>query len=339
MKLILKNKFRIIAAVFLLVQLVLFYFVKYSNQGLSVSEFSLSNKGNIFNLLIILTIITGLFFQREKKSNKLSQRQIITFIVILYFTLAVAFIGTKIDLPGKNTYLLDQPLDKIISSLLFVIYFIVQFTFLSLITIAAFRKSKPSVIRSIINSFLMLFMFLLISFVFITNKNFDSGKWTLSKEKGNLALVLGAAVWSYDQPSPSLSSRVDRAIELYEKGFVEKIFLTGSNAPGELAEATVAFNYAVSKGMDTTIFLMETQTGSTNQQVHFIKENLYGKENINQIIIVSDAYHLPRVLEICKFYNLDVRVAASNHQMHFKDKLLNNLRETVALLSFLCFAL
>jgi vancomycin permeability regulator SanA len=185
----------------------------------------------------------------------------------------------------------------------------------------------------------MLIIFLLISYLYITSRTYESKKWTLSKAKNNIAFVLGAAVWSENQPSPTLSSRVDRAIQLFNDGFVDKIFLTGSNAPGELAEATVALNYAVSKGMKKENFQLETFTGSTNDQILFLKTNLVDDKEINDIIIVSDSYHLPRVIEICRFYNVDIKVTASNHPLSFNDKLLNNLRESVAMFSFLCFAL
>ena len=335
----LNNKIWIIASSLLFIQLIFFYILKYRNQELLISEFSLSNIGNIFNLLIVLLLIVGLFFITHKKNSVLSVFLVFTFLALIYVTLIISFIGTKADLPGKSTYIFDQPANKLISASLFVLYFLVQFVFLSIIWVSLIRKFKVSIIRSILNSCVILIVLLIFSYIFITTKGYNSGEWILTKENGNLAFVLGAAVWSDDQPSPTLSSRVDRALELLKDSYVDKIFFTGSNAPGELAEATVAYNYAISKQVDKKKLLMETSSGSTNQQILFLKENLVNDDEINHIIIISDSYHLPRVIEICRFYNVDVKVAASRHQLNFKDKLFNNLRESVALLAFLCFAL
>ena len=82
----------------------------------------------------------------------------------------------------------------------------------------------------------MLVLLLIITLVYIDNVGYTSGRWILNKSKKNIAVVLGAAVWSGNIPSPTLSSRVDKALELLEQGFVGKIVFTGGKAPGELPE-------------------------------------------------------------------------------------------------------
>ena len=64
-----------------------------------------------------------------------------------------------------------------------------------------------------------------------------------------------------------------------------------------------------------------------------------GKSGINEIIVVSDSYHLPRILEISKFYNIEVKVAASKKVLDFDSRLYNRIRESVALIIFWSFAL
>ena len=162
----------------------------------------------------------------------------------------------------------------------------------------------------------------------------------LHKERFDDGLALApAAVWSGNNPSPSLSARVDKAIELYNNGYTGKILLTGGNAPGELSESEVAFNYAKKMGMDTTKIFMEQATTSSSEQIKFIKSNLVTNKNINDIIIISDSYHLPRILEISKFYNIDLKVASSKLQYNFQNKLYNKFRESLALVVFWSFAL
>ncbi len=185
----------------------------------------------------------------------------------------------------------------------------------------------------------MLIFFLIVTFLYLEASGYSSDNWSLSKDKKNIGVVLGAAVWSGNKPSPSLSSRVDKAIELFNKGYTGKILFTGSNAPGELSEAEVAFNYAREMGMDTTKISLEQVTTSSSEQIQFIKNKLEPDKEIKDIIIISDSYHLPRILEISRFYNINIKVASSKLQLNFKDKLYNKIRESLALVVFWCFAL
>ena len=188
-------------------------------------------------------------------------------------------------------------------------------------------------------SVLMIFILLLIAFIFNNTLSYTSERWQLNRNNSNITVVLGAAVWSGNLPSPTLAGRVDKALELLNNGYSGKILVTGSSAPGEMTEAEVAFNYLVAKGVDTTLISIETRTRSTTEQMQFIKNKIAGLESVNDIIVISDSYHLPRVIEISKFFNLDIKVAESRHILDYKDKLYNKVRESVALFIFWCLAL
>jgi vancomycin permeability regulator SanA len=81
-------------------------------------------------------------------------------------------------------------------------------------------------------------------------------------------------------------------------------------------------------------------TSSTADQIKWIKNNiLTNAKSSGDIILISDAYHLPRAIEISKFLNLNVKVAESVHKLNFKDLLYNKIRESIALFNFWNFAL
>jgi vancomycin permeability regulator SanA len=185
----------------------------------------------------------------------------------------------------------------------------------------------------------MMIIFLVIAFVFILTNGYSSDNWSLTKSDKNVAVVLGAAVWSDNQPSPSLSGRVDKGIQLYTSQFVGSILLTGSNAPGEMSEAEVALEYAREMGMDMEKVRYESLTTSTSEQIKYIKKHLFNDENINDVIVVSNAYHLLRIIEISKFFNIKIKVAAPNSHLNYKKKLYMQLRESIALVVFWSFAL
>jgi vancomycin permeability regulator SanA len=333
-----KSNFFIFIVISLLTQLIFLYYVKYSNQGLALSEFTIAHIGNIFNLLITLSIIIGIYILLSKKNQSVGKSILTTFIILQFTLLIISFIGTIITLPLSDSYILNQPGDKFIIALLFLAYQYLTFVFISIIWVNVWRTTEMSLIKSAFNGVVMLLLFLLITFLFISTKGYGSGKWALAKSKNNIGIVLGAAVWSGNQPSPTLAGRVDRALELIDDGYIDKILLTGSNAPGEYSEASVALDYAIVRGIDSTKVILEESTTSTTEQVKFIKNNM-SNEGFKSIIVVSDLYHLPRVLEISEFYNLNIKVASSKRQLNFESKFYNKIRESIALLIFWCFAL
>jgi vancomycin permeability regulator SanA len=333
----LKNRFTITIVMLILIQLVLFYYLKYANQNLPLTEFSISFIGNIFNLAVFLLLMLGFVFLPKAQLQK---KVISYFIAVSYLLLILSFIAANINMPFEDLYILGQPGDKIFVAFIFTLYQWILFSFVSILWLSIFKKEKKtSLFKSVIYGVLLLIFFLFVTFLYLETSSYSSDNWSLSKNKKNIGVVLGAAVWSDNKPSPSLSSRVDKAIELYNKGYAGKILLTGSNAPGELSEAEVAFIYAKELGMDTTKISLEQKTTSSSEQIQFIMHNLVPDEDIKDIIIVSDSYHLPRALEISRFYNIDIKVASSKLQLDFKSKLYNKIRESLALVVFWCFAL
>lgn len=331
----LKDRFTLLIVMLIFIQLVIFFYLKYANQNLPLTEFSLSFIGNIFNLAVYLLLILGFVFLPKA----LMQKKVISnFIAISYLLLIISFIAANVNMPFEDFYILGQPGNKIFVALFFTLYQWILFSFVSVLWLSIFKK-QTSLFKSFLNGVLLLIFFFIITFFYLETSSYSSDNWSISKNKNNIGVVLGAAVWSDNKPSPSLSSRVEKAIELYNKGYVGKILLTGGNAPGELSEAKAALIYAKELGMDTTNIFLEQKTTSSSEQIQFISLNLVTDENIKDIIIISDSYHLPRALEISKFYNINIKVASSKLQLDFKSKLYNKIRESLALVVFWCFAL
>ena len=88
-----------------------------------------------------------------------------------------------------------------------------------------------------------------------------------------------------------------------------------------------------------TLIKIEKLTASTSEQIKWIKINLSTNKKFRDLILVSDAYHLPRTIEISRFFNLNIKVAESVHKLNYEDKIYNKLRESIALFNFWNFAL
>jgi len=335
-----QNKYIIAIVILLLAQLVFLFAVKYINQDLPFNYFSIAKTGNIFNLLIYTGIIFGVLTGIRKTKSGISNKSITTFLVISWFLLIISFITTKVKIVSATVYIYDQQGDKVLTGLLFLFFLLTLFYFLIFLWSRILSKHRSTIVKNIFGAMLMLVLLLIFTLIYIDNVGYASGRWVLNKSKKNIAVVLGAAVWSGNIPSPTLSSRVDKALELLEQGFVGKIVLTGGNAPGELPESEVAYEYARVKGVDTSKVIIENSTSSTADQIRWIQNNLLVDNNsFEDIILISDAYHLPRAIEISKFYNLDIKVAESVNKQDFRDRIANKIRESIALFNFWNFAL
>lgn len=323
----------------LVVHLFLLYYTKYQNQNLPFSDFRFSNIGNILNLIFTLLLIIGILLYLLKDKNNLKPETLVIYTVVSSLLLILCILSSFIKLPRNNIYIFEQTLNKLIVGGIFASYQFVIFMFISVVWLRLLTTKDLIFMRVVFNSLIIVTVLLLFAYLYMDFRMKGYSE-DLQKSKGdNIGVVLGAAVWSGNKPSPTLASRIDKADELYKEGIINKIQLTGSNAPGELSEAEVAYNYISKEGVKSSDIMIETKTTSTNEQIRFIKKELVPKENFNNIYIISDKYHLVRVREISRFFDLKVKVAASELKLSFDNMLYYRARESVALLIFWCFAI
>jgi uncharacterized SAM-binding protein YcdF (DUF218 family) len=158
------------------------------------------------------------------------------------------------------------------------------------------------------------------------------------RQEYDAAVILGAAVWSGNRPSPVLRERVKRGYDLLKSGAVQFVVLTGSvGAPSELPEAEVAKLELLKLGADPTRIVLETQTRSTVQQILFIRDRLMTQQKWTSFIIVSDQFHLKRALEICAFNDINASGVSSESPLGPQNLWNYHLRESVALILYWMF--
>lgn len=319
--------------------LIFLYKIKYNNQLLSLSDYNLYNIGNLLNLIIIIVLVIGISVYSFQKKNKIPISRLMLFTALLTILLSAAYYSTTIKLPFQKFYYLGQFGNKLFIGLLFFLYLYFLIAFSSYIWLSIFGRNTMLLIRSLFNSILVLFILLLFAFYHVNISDPQIDNEILNPDEQNIAVVLGAAVWSNNQPSPILAARVDKAIQLLENGIVGRIQFTGSNAPGELSEAEAAYNYAMNRGADSSKLLIETKTTSTYEQIQYIRIKLMQKESVKNVIIVSDNFHLVRIEECSKFNNIKIYAVASDLKLNFDKEIYNRLRESVGLLFFWFFAI
>ncbi|MDH3268820.1 MAG: hypothetical protein OEM46_08200, partial [Ignavibacteria bacterium] len=88
----------IIVTTLLVLQLAFLYVVKYLNQQLTFSNFSLLKIGNIINLLLYTGIITGIYFINKKEKSLINNKITSSFLIISWLLLIISFISTRIKI-------------------------------------------------------------------------------------------------------------------------------------------------------------------------------------------------------------------------------------------------
>lgn len=323
----------------LLFDLLFLYAIKYSNQQLPLTEFSILKTGNFLNLLFVLLPVAGFIFLIFRKGtiNKKNVTLLYFFLVISTLMLFLSWLIEIISPVLPEFYFLEQPLFKIMRGFLFSGYQFFQFMLTAVVWLQIFYNEEYVLLRSLVIAVFIFFCFPFITLYYGFNFKDHTDEYLSGEKKADIGVVLGAAVWSGNRPSPILSARVDRAAELYLKGSIKKIQFTGSNAPGELAEAEVAYRYLQKYEIPDAAVLFEDKTTSTTEQVSFIKYHLM-KNKDKKIVIISDKFHLKRVEEICKFYSVKVDVVASKLKLSRESNLFYRLRDAIALIIFWFFA-
>lgn len=325
----------------LIPDLLFVYYSKYNHQNLSLREFNLMNPGNLLNLIFTAIPFLGLLILMiyPGKADKKKSYGFLSIAILMNIPLVLSLFVNRFDLSITDFYLFGYPFESFYIALLFIAYefFLVYLSIMVWLTVL--NSARLMYFRSLIYTFVIA-LFLIVFAFFYGNLNLDKTRYFYETgKKSDVGVVLGAAVWSKTKPSPIFKSRLEKAGNIYFAGLVKKLQVTGGNAPGELTEAEVAYNYLVKAGVDKDDIWIEKGTTSTAEQIEFIKENLVEKKNLKDIVIVSDEFHLKRVMEMCAFYNIKAHGIASDLKLSWEKSFFYRFRDSLALLIFWFFAL
>ena len=130
--------------VLIILQLLFLFIIKYINQELAVSEFSLANIGNLFNLLVYAGLLSGIFILYKKQQSTISGKTILVFTVIDWLILVSAFLSTKIEILSNSAYFLNLSGNKLVNGFLYILYLFILIYFLIRIWSSVFFKVKIS---------------------------------------------------------------------------------------------------------------------------------------------------------------------------------------------------
>lgn len=134
----------------------------------------------------------------------------------------------------------------------------------------------------------------------------------LSDTQADDIVVLGAGIQPDGTPSPILAERLDTAIALYERGAAAHIIVSGGQDAAQ-SEVSAMRNYLLDSGIPSLAITSDTHGIDTFASV----KNLHDTYNAQQVILVSQRFHLYRAVFIGEQMGLDVSgCPASEEAIH-----------------------
>ena len=133
-----------------------------------------------------------------------------------------------------------------------------------------------------------------------------------SIEVRTYGIVLGAGVRG-DQPSDILRDRLDGALVAYERWLVQQILVSGDNVTGA-REVEIMKGYLRERGVEAEDILVDIRGLDTYSTMINARENW----DIDEAIIFTQEYHLPRAIYIANHLGIDAVGYISDQHEYIK---------------------
>jgi len=146
----------------------------------------------------------------------------------------------------------------------------------------------------------MMFFINLVFFIIMANYMIRMSLWKDSTIKDvDYIVVLGTKIMSTRIP-PNLKSRLDKAIEIYQKfDSRPRILVSGGfSSTNPKSEAEMMRDYLVKNGIKPEVIMTETRSLNTMQNLEYSSIRIRADWQNNyfpQILIITSEYHVPRV--------------------------------------------
>jgi SanA protein len=116
-----------------------------------------------------------------------------------------------------------------------------------------------------------------------------------------VAIVLGASVTSNGEPSDALMDRIVKAAELYHKGLVKKLLMTGDDGRAHADEVSVMVDMAQRAGVPAKDIIMDGHGYRTYESC----KRAIDVYHITDATVVTQRFHLARALFLCNQLGID----------------------------------
>jgi len=143
------------------------------------------------------------------------------------------------------------------------------------------------------------------------------------------AVVFGNKVERSGEPSASLRARLDKAVDVYQRGLVRRVIVSGGLGKEGWNEAEVMASYLAGRGLPRETILIDAH-GNNTYLTAINTRGLAEAHNLRSFILISHFYHLPRAQ--LTFHSLGLEVAGAAYARRFvpRDFYYGLMREVIA---------
>ena len=138
-------------------------------------------------------------------------------------------------------------------------------------------------------------------------------------------LVLGAGLLPDGKPSLMLTERINTGVALYKSGAAPRLLMSGDHSREDHDEVNAMKDAAMAQGVPSEDIFMDHAGFSTYDSMYRARE-IFGAE---KLIIVTQAYHLPRALWIARRMGMEA-VGVACDTARYRGQLYRDLREVLA---------
>ncbi|PJI93305.1 SanA/YdcF family protein [Luteimicrobium subarcticum] len=141
-----------------------------------------------------------------------------------------------------------------------------------------------------------------------------------------VALVLGAGLTAEGTPTLYLERRLEAARQLWERGAVDVVLVSGDNSRTSHDEPTAMRDWLVDHGVPSRVVVRD-YAGFDTQDSCMRAREVFG---VTSAVVVTQDYHLPRALYACDHAGLDVHGVAVSSSLDDRRTIVYRLREVPA---------
>jgi len=138
-------------------------------------------------------------------------------------------------------------------------------------------------------------------------------------------VVLGASVYRDRTPSDALEDRLDMAVRAYRANKVKRIILSGDDGRWAQEEVQTMLNYMYNRDVPDSIIIVDGNNARTFDSCYRLKNEL----RQNDVVLVTQSFHMPRALYLCNKMGLDAWGLESDLRM-YKDIVWFTVRDWMA---------
>jgi SanA protein len=137
---------------------------------------------------------------------------------------------------------------------------------------------------------------------------------TAGLSRAPVAIVLGASVKNDGTPSDALRDRVDAGADLFRRGIVDSILMTGDDGQFAVNEIKAMVSAAREDGVPEQAI----QTDGHGYRTYESCKRAHDVYGITQAIVVTQRFHLGRALYLCNSLGIDTTGMVADRQPYVR---------------------